>query len=908
MSIFIIDTKSTKDSNYFARKKNISLRRIKLTILFVLLVWTLLFAQVNSTDNNSITSQAVNKQFDEIPTTIDELNTLMTDLTSSQIKSEINIPFTGFIKNEGQKINSELIYYFSSHSSSIGFSTSTIHISQSIKPTQSRDSNNNFGKRFMDFDISFPGSQLVNPIGINKLTHSLNYFVDSMQLTNIESTQEVWYKDLYPNIDLRYYISLDGLKYDFIVHSEGDPKQIQMKISDQVHIGVESDNISFYVDENKLPLISDSSLMVYQNGLQPTEVSSKFIEISNNIYSFDISDFDTSRDLIIDPLFLGFSTYIGGNGLEQGRSIAVDDIGNTYVTGHTDSTDFLTLSPLMDDTGDTTSDVFITKLDNSGNLVYSTYLGGNGADKGYDIAVDDVGNAFVTGSTASDDFPTLNPMMDADSSIAEFNTDVFVTKLNSTGNGLVYSTYLSGGRGDEARGIGIDSAGNAYVTGWTASLDFPTVNPIMTMAGGFDIFVSKLNPTGSNLTYSTYLGGTGFEESWAIAVDSSGSAYVTGYTDSQDFPTLNPYLNDIGGTDIFVSKIDTNGSLDYSTYLGGDSSEYATGIAVDDLGFAYLTGYTRSSDFPLLNPHMNHPGDNRDNAFVTKLNNIGNGIAYSTYLGGDDSDKGFGIDVDSEGSAYVIGETSSEDFPTRYPTMSSFENIHSDVFVTKLNSIGDELVFSTNFGGESGDHGYSIAVDNNGSSYFTGYTAATDFPTLNPIMVEPGDNSYDAFVTKLIFDLSFPSITRPSDFSFELGSTGNIISWTVSDLDPDSYVLYQDGLQIKEGTWMSDVQIVENIDGLTVGSYDFKIVVSDLLGHSMSDNIIVNVYAPFTSPSSSTPTTSETVTTTPSITQTSSGSEQSNKDESRFFEFSSAWFTVALIALVWLRRTRSPRI
>jgi len=308
-----------------------------------------------------------------------------------------------------------------------------------------------------------------------------------------------------------------------------------------------------------------------------------------------------------------YSTYLGGGKSDYGYGIAVNGSGNAFVTGLTESSNFPTLNSYQTDQRDL--DAFVAQLASSGSsLIYSTYLGGEGDDEGNGIAVDGSGNAYVTGTTGSSDFPTSNPYQ-----TYQGWQDAFVTKLSSSGDSLIYSTYLGGGNNDNdiASGIAVDGSGNVYVTGWTFSSNFPTLNLYQTYQGGGDTFVTKLSSSGNSLIYSTYLGGTNLDAGLCIAVGGSGNAYVTGYTESSNFPTLNPYQTDQGGLDVFVAKLSSSGSsLIYSTYLGGGNVDYGQGIAVDGSGNAYVTGYTGSSNFPTLNPYQAYMGDD---AIVTKL-------------------------------------------------------------------------------------------------------------------------------------------------------------------------------------------------------------------------------------------------------------------------------------------------
>jgi hypothetical protein len=315
---------------------------------------------------------------------------------------------------------------------------------------------------------------------------------------------------------------------------------------------------------------------------------------------------------------LVYSTYLGGSGQDASHGIAVDGAGSAYVTGQT-SGDFPTTTAFDGAFNGGNHDAFVTKLSPSGSsLIYSTYLGGSDMDIGRGILVDGSGNAYATGNTFSTDFPTQNPYQ-----TNQGGGDVFLTKLSTTGNSLIYSTYLGGSRDDYSYDIAVDGSGNAYLTGFTGSTDFPTVIPFDgSLTGGWDAFVTKLSPTGNSLIYSTYLGGSGDDYGIGIAVDGSGNAYVTGETYSSDFPTQNPYQTAQGLEDVFVTKLSTTGnSLIYSTYLGGSGDDYSYDIALDGCGDAYVTGITNSSDFPTQNPYQIGQGGGAEfgDAFVTKL-------------------------------------------------------------------------------------------------------------------------------------------------------------------------------------------------------------------------------------------------------------------------------------------------
>ncbi len=384
-------------------------------------------------------------------------------------------------------------------------------------------------------------------------------------------------------------------------------------------------------------------------------------------------------------------------------------------------------------------------------LSYSTFLGGSDFDDAHGIAVDAAGNAYVTGQTSSLDFPTENPTQPTYGGLG----DAFVAKLDPSGTALAYSTYLGGSGVDFGSGIAVDGVGDAYVAGATLSTDFPTVNPLQPQnRGGFDAFITALNATGDALLYSTYLGGSGDDLAFAIALDGAGAAYVTGRT-SGNWPTVQPLQAVYGGgsSDAFLAKIGPLGRpLVYSTYLGGSNEDSAYGIAVDLLGNAYITGETASFNFPTANPFQGGFAGGALDAFITKVNSAGSALVYSTYLGGNDIDQGFGIAVDATGDAYVTGRTSSASFPTHNAFQASYGGGFSDAFLTELDASGIRLAFSTFLGGSAMDEGLGITVNESGSVYVVGETGSPNFPTANAIQSSYAGGGSDAFVAQFSAD------------------------------------------------------------------------------------------------------------------------------------------------------------
>ena len=510
--------------------------------------------------------------------------------------------------------------------------------------------------------------------GLDELPGKANYLIGNPAKwqTNVPTYAKVHYREVYPGIDLVYYGNQRQLEYDFVVSPRADPERIVLGFqgAERLEINAEGE----FVLHAAGGAIRQRVPVIYQeiDGVR-TKIEGRYVLKDAHRVGFQVAAYDPSRPLVIDPTLV-YSTYLGGSSSDDGYGIAVDAAGAAYVTGTTGSADFTAgcTAPCtgLNGTLSGRSDVFVTKINAAGTaLVYSTYLGGSGYESGNGIAVDAAGAAYVTGTTSSTDFPTTPGAIQTTyggGGSSSNGGDAFVSKLNAAGSALLYSTYLGGSGDDSGFGIAVDAAGSVYVTGSTTSTDFPTANPLQAAygGGGTDAFVSKLDAAGSALLYSTYLGGSGWDDGYGIAVDAAGSAYVTGGTTSTDFPTANPLQAAYGGglRDAFVSKLNAAGSaLLYSTYLGGSGNDYGSGIAVDAAGSAYVTGYTTSTNFPTASPLQAAKRGGYD-AFVTKLNATGTALVYSTYLGGSDFSYGYGIAVDAAGAAYVTGSTIATDF------------------------------------------------------------------------------------------------------------------------------------------------------------------------------------------------------------------------------------------------------
>src|SRR6476661_971434 len=543
--------------------------------------------------------------------------------------------------------------------------------------------------------------------GLEKLPGVANFFLgeDSSQWqTNVPTFNGVVYQNVYQGID-RVFKGTEGqLKSEFLVAPFADPSQIKMNYSGVNDIRLRDDGA--LILETPLGELIDNAPIVYQdiNG-QRVNIPAAYNLLENGQVNFSLGYFDPTQPLVIDPV-LAYSTYLGGsgdgisgNGNDYANRITVDSTGAAYIIGTTFN-NFTTTPGAFQTSPAGNADFLVTKINPEGTaLVYSTYIGGTGNEYGFGIAVDSQNNAYLTGQV-DPGFPTtpgsFQPTTVAYSASA--------TKLNAAGNGLVYSTFLGGSNGYLGNGIAVDSNGNAYVTG-IAGPGFPITPGASqpTYGGGSgDAFITKVNPTGSALVYSTYFGGSDREDAQAIAIDNNGNAYITGLTYSTNLPGRDlGFQNALAGSyDGFVAKFDGNGARAYSTYLGGFGEDKGADIAVDSAGNAYVVGITTSTDFPTKN------------------------AVQATYAG-------------SANDVYVTGDTTSTNFPTKN-AIQSVSGGGKDAFVTKINASGSALVDSTYIGGSGDDNGSGIAVDASGAVYVAGSTTSTNLPTANPLQAANG--------------------------------------------------------------------------------------------------------------------------------------------------------------------------
>jgi beta propeller repeat protein len=675
-----------------------------------------------------------------------------------------------FIANEGQIPNEKVKFYANTFGGTV-FVTDKGEMVYAFPGSQKE------GERSQGWDLKekLVGASAVAPEGVDPAPTKVNYFIGNDPAKwrkNLPSYNSVNLGEVYSGVELFLKAYGRNLEKIFVVKPGASPDAINLKIENAKSITIgQSGEL---VIAGKGGIVNFTQPIAYQEKKGKKEHVRIEYHLSKDTYGFAIGDYDPSLPLVIDPM-LSYSTFLGGNGAsgENCSGIALDSSGNIVVTGQTYSTDFPITMGTVQDTISVAPDSFVAKIDLKqgpwGQLVFSTFLGGNGDEANSEIAVDSAGNIYVAGETSSTDFPiTTTPA--AYQQFLQGGVDAFVTELSANGSTLLYSTYLGGSDNDANLGIAVDQAGYIYVTGTTSSPNFPTTLSAYqsSLTGPYtypDAFITRIDSTSSgsaSLVYSTYLGGESSESSPSIAVDGTGNAFVAGTTVSSTFPTTagvyQPNKDGNAPYDAFVAKIDTNSSgsnsLVYSTYFGGNGNEWDATIAIDASGNSYVSGRTYSSDLDTTNAYQNYlAGDN--DVFLTKLNPTGTSCLYSTYLGGDSPDPGEindGIAVDEGGNAYVTGRTYSDNFPVKDPLQGhDIGSSTTDAFITKIDTTKtgvDSLAFSTFLGGSVQDRSFAITVDLAGNVYVAGYTNSSDFPVVNAYQ-DTMIGSSDAFVSKI---------------------------------------------------------------------------------------------------------------------------------------------------------------
>jgi hypothetical protein len=717
--------------------------------------------------------------------------------------------------------------------------------------------------------------------GQQKLSGTVNYLVGnvpSQWKLNVPTFEQVRVENIYHGINATYYGNQQKLEFDFDIAAGADPSIIAFHYTG-------ADKISINLKNELVVSVSNGEMIqrapvAYQtiDGVRQ-KIAATYKVLDSQTATIALGNYNRNEPLVIDPV-LNYSTYFGGNLGDTGWAIAINTNGDSvFVAGQTFSTQFsnnISFSTpgafqTSNQGGSLTGDAFVARFENSGTkLIYATYLGGSAGDAAYAIAVDNFTNAFIAGSTRSPNFPVKNSLPGEnviagkiDPNTGQYPNDAFVAELDASGSNLVYSTYLGGNGYDYAFAIALDAADNAFITGNTYSTNFPftpnafqsrlmcsnSVYPTTAYINA-NAFVTEISSGGTNLNYSTFLGGTNFDVGRAIAFNND-RLFVAGNTESTNFPTTN-YINNVtsqmliqtnfSGTNTFVltnsfngkylnsstnfgdgnfdafvaafSAVGTNVTLLYSTCLGGTNSDFATGIAADTNGNAYVVGTTTSSNFPCAGfglPSFTQTNNYyygyllATNSFLTqvKWDGTNTSIGFSTMFGQLGADLAGGVALDAAGDVFVVGSASSTNFPTTgtnlfgslTATNASYSGYgYSDVFVTAFAADFSKLLYSTYLGGSGNDFGYGIAVDPAGNAFVVGQTTSVNFPTLNAVQTSLNGTS-DMFLAEILRQAP-PSLTAV------LSGQNVLVSWPPAGQANTNYVGLQTITNLLSTNWV----------------------------------------------------------------------------------------------------------
>ena len=575
--------------------------------------------------------------------------------------------------------------------------------------------------------------------------YRVSYFYgreESEWKTDIPTSRAVLYKNVYDGVDLKVYGTGREVEYDWVVAPGADPGRIRFSYSEDGRAALdEQGNLAVETAGGRILHRKPSAYQVIDG--RKIGVEAVFAENTDGSYGFVLGAYDPSRELVIDPLVLAYSTYLGGYDSDFPYDIAVDPTGAVYVTGTTRSRDFPPVTQKWP-----REDVFVTKISPDGkSLVYSAFFPGAHEGIWPGLDVDPKGFVYLAASTDSSRFPVKNAFQ---SVFKGGSSDVVIVKLAKSGKSLVYSSYLGGSGADRCVDVAVDPAGVAVLGGATRSPDFPVKKAFQkTHGGNWDFFIAKVSAEGSGLVYSTFLGGRKEEQCHAMTVAADGAVVIGGSTDAPGFPLVNPFQKGYGGgyQDGIVAKLSPKGEkLVWSSYLGGNSYDYVRGLAADASGAVYIAGETQGS-LPVKNPFQKRPGGNHD-GLVAKIAADGKSLVYLSYLGGSGFDRARSIAVDGAGQAYVLGHTESTNFPLKSPFQAALSG-RVDCYLTVVGASGDSLVASTYMGGKYIERTYGgIALSAAGEIYLCGNTNSPDFPVKGAYQSALDGWEDDAFVLK----------------------------------------------------------------------------------------------------------------------------------------------------------------
>ncbi len=579
--------------------------------------------------------------------------------------------------------------------------------------------------------------------GENANDEILNFYYSHCPqgILDVKSYKKIIYHNIYDNIDLVVYATGNkfGFKYDFIVHRNANPAIIKLEYENGKVEKAKDGTVEILCHNFK---IMEAQPFSYQNiNNSKKEISSKF-NIAHTALSFNISDYDRTQDLVIDPV-INWATYYGGSDGDHSHAIAIDYQANVVISGWTLSKNF----PVTNGSRYTGAlDLFVAKFDYTGKRLWATYYGGREEDYGYNVAIDSAAHIYVTGWTWDKNFPVTSGCFQS-KFLGGKNEGVLI-KFDRNGKRL-WATYVGGSSEEHLYGLAIDKKFNVITAGWSRSRDFPNKKSAINTKRQFDdIALVSFNSSGE-YQWSTFLGGDSVEMAKSLSFDISGNIILTGSTHSNNLTLTHDAQQRRlqGAWDAVVAKFSITGNLMYSSYLGGTLSDYGTAIATDSRNNIFVCGYTSSKDFPTTDKAFQKKNNGRSNCFITKFSQI-NSIKGSSYLGGKSEDYAYALTIDRSDNVIFTGQTSSPNFPITPNAVQHYLKGSSDVFGAKLTNNLTGAFWVTFYGGDDDDLGKGVATDRYQNIYITGYTKSTDFPVTEDVHQKDLAGQYDAFIFK----------------------------------------------------------------------------------------------------------------------------------------------------------------
>lgn len=691
---------------------------------------------------------------------------------------DIDFEMTALFKeNHGQIDNSAGRYYSVGAQMTVGMADGCVVYN--IHPSSLENDADGFVYRMV-----FVGSNPVVPIGRDLDTGLSHYFFgndEAEHLTGIRSYREVFYQNLYDNIDLRYRICDGHLKYDLIIRPGGDPKNVHF-LYDGVR-GLEVDRATGdLIVHSSAGTVKEEAPLSYQETTEDiVRVESSYSLRGDRRVGFKVSEYDLSLPLIIDPEIF-FSTYFGSTDYDPPGDFHVDGKGNIFICGGTRSPSFPNTTGAYDTTHNGNGDVFVAKLGpDAKKLIWCTFIGTSDWDSANEMVVDPDGSVYVTGITHNSSFPTTDG---AFCNTANVYDDTFYLKLDKNGSKILFSTLFGGEGRDLPFDMILDDQGCAYITGRTGSKDFPiTSDALKSTIGGSDFYLIKINANASKVLYSTFIGGNDSDNSRRMSLVGS-NLYITGDTASPLFPTTSGSFDNSfnGKTDGFIMVFDTkNLKINYSTFIGGSSWEIAYGLDIDNEGFVYITGRTQSTDFPVTANAFDTSHNGDYDTFVLKFDIQNSTIVYSTYIGGSLSDVCSDVHLDDSNNVYIGGSTNSVDFPVTTNAMDGrLAGSERDGVLFKLDHNGSNLIYSTYLGGTDYEGAGRLQIVNSTTLYVLGITSSWDFPVTNGTYQTTHGGGSDCFIMRIWFDPPYIGEDRTPLYA----TTGDPFTLNVTMLAP----------------------------------------------------------------------------------------------------------------------------